>query len=336
MRCWWGHLAARGLGGAITNDRERTSPIAALFTRAFSRLDTLYRGFERDGVLLVAVRGDATIEAHLHVPVDVDPAFVVIGRHPRCDLVLDVDGTAAVRHAVLAARRVGLDEVRLRLWDLQTDTGIETETGDRCAGLQTDGHLFVRLGRTTLFCLPTGHTAPLPWGPTAAETWSCIPERIMRGVSPALRSRPARRPALLPGAGSVTLLTEGAEVLRLGQRPVDMAAPPIGRIRISTARAATECPVTGDDLARGLMLGRDDRCALMALIDQISRVHVLLVDEGGARWAVDVASTNGTAVGSEEVRQVRLGDRTELALAGEVFVRWSAQPPGSGRSSQRR
>lgn len=296
-----------------------------LFARAFEGVDPLYRGFDDDGVLLVAVQDDGAIESYVHVPVDVEPTFATIGRHRRCDLVLAADGGASSRHAVLAARRVGLDEVRVRLWDLGTSGGIETELGHRCVEVATAGHLFVRLGRENLFCLPTGAVAPLPWGLTAAETWSEIPERVLLVCRPASRSGPLASSAT-PRATPVAATVREADALRQRSSDLRGAASPAGHLGICVRGESVELAITQRDLQRGLLIGRDQRCAVTAQRERVSRVHLMLVEEAEAVWAVDTASTHGTLVDSQRVRQARLGSARMLSLAGELSVDWSPSP----------
>ena len=58
--------------------------------------------------------------------------------------------------------------------------------------------------------------------------------------------------------------------------------------------------------------------------DRLSRVHLLVVRDGGEVWAVDTASTNGTTADGTPLRQQRLGARAELLLGKTVTCRWIA------------
>jgi pSer/pThr/pTyr-binding forkhead associated (FHA) protein len=79
--------------------------------------------------------------------------------------------------------------------------------------------------------------------------------------------------------------------------------------------------------ARGVLVGRYERCATSLIRDgghdRVSRVHLLVIELDGALYALDTASTNGTLLGDQEVRLVRLQHGLRLGLGGdEVQVVW--------------
>jgi hypothetical protein len=59
----------------------------------------------------------------------------------------------------------------------------------------------------------------------------------------------------------------------------------------------------------------------------MSRVHLLVISDGGELWAVDTASSNGIAVDGAPVRRIRLEAGVELMLAGQVSLRWAPERP---------
>ncbi len=60
-----------------------------------------------------------------------------------------------------------------------------------------------------------------------------------------------------------------------------------------------------------------------SLLDKnVSRLHLLLVRENDSAFAVDLCSTNGTHVGGERVRRVKLSPGTELRIGTGVMMRW--------------
>jgi len=76
-----------------------------------------------------------------------------------------------------------------------------------------------------------------------------------------------------------------------------------------------------------VLVGRYLRCATSIIGDgsqaTVSRVHLLVILLDGALYAVDTASSNGTFVGEEPVRIVRLGPDVALTLgAAEAWVQW--------------
>lgn len=295
--------------------------VARRFMRAFAPLDALYRSCLADGLLVAAVDTDGDIVAYLHVPVDLEPVFAVVGRHSRCDLAL-AGPEVSLRHAVLSARRLGLDEVRVRLWVLHGGSAVTTEAGVACEALIADGPLFVGLAGFILFCLPTGTLAPVPWSGGADEVWACLPERVIQDARHPLR-QPARSSGLDARGG--TLVVPGPAALR-SRATGPAAGEPAGTLRVAVDAERIVVEVTSHDLRRGLLIGRDERCALTARLEGISRLHLLLVEEQGDVWAIDTASTNGTTLAGVGVRQALLDGHRELVLGERVSIRWSARP----------
>jgi hypothetical protein len=315
----------------------------SVFTRVWPQMDALYRSFPGDGLLIAAVWAGGDLEAYLHIPLDsrldVDrkggeaPAFVVIGRHTACDLRLGQDDSISLRHLVVTARRNGSD-VNVRLLDLDTRKGIVTEDGQRCLGLAADGAAFVTVGDYKLFILPTGSLAPLAWGSTAADAWATIPERIYvdRRTAASSPDQAPRVRLLAPvNRRSVATLILDPPTGLLQSRPSPGArGAQVGRLELRAGDAAESYPVHAADLARGLLIGRYDRCALGAEDLRLSRVHLLLVRDGTICWAVDTASGNGTTASGDRIRQLALGDSKRLCLGHAIDVIWtavSAEPP---------
>jgi hypothetical protein len=106
----------------------------------------------------------------------------------------------------------------------------------------------------------------------------------------------------------------------------------VGRLELRAGDAAESYPVHAEDLARGLLIGRYDRCALGAEDLRLSRVHLLLVRDGTICWAVDTASGNGTTADGDRIRQLALGASKRLCLGHAIEVTWtaaSADPPSA-------
>ena len=76
---------------------------------------------------------------------------MVLGRHTRCDLVLD-DADLALRHLVA---HFGAGPVpTVRLWDLRTAQPFVTEDGQESSAVVAEGLLFCTLGPVTLLFVP--------------------------------------------------------------------------------------------------------------------------------------------------------------------------------------
>jgi hypothetical protein len=302
-----------------------------VFKRVFLALDPLYRSFPGDGLLVAAVFGGYVIESYLHValpPLERErPEFVVLGRHSQCDLRLASDSSISLRHLVISACRQG-GELRVRLSDLGTETGITTEDGQRCEGLAAEGAAFVTVGAYQLFLLPTGALAPIAWGGTAEEAWAGIPDRVYADRRSSRSHTPARRVQLVEPVDRRAIATQIIDPpTALRERRPDAGArgPMIGTLTLETVYAREVYEVHDVDLARGVLIGRYDRCAFGSADERLSRVHLLLVRDGAGVWAVDTASSNGTTNGvTGRIRQLALGEAAELSLGRAITLTWGA------------
>jgi hypothetical protein len=328
--------ANRGTRVALPS-RRRIS-FAELFAQIFPGLDALMSGLPGDGLLIAAVLGGKTLEAHLHVPLaapgdpearEEDVHFVTVGRHSACDLVLESDDAVSLRHLAIGMRHSS-SGLRVRLCDLATGVGLRTEDGFACEALAAEGAAFVSVGDYQLFLLPTGRLAPLPWAGPAASAWAAIPERIYfdrrttSGASrpPAVRLVPAR-----DGRSITTQIVDPPTTLRQKKPAPGTRGPRVGTLVLTASGLAERYEVHASDLERGLLIGRYERCAFGAEDDRLSRVHLLLLRDGDQIWAVDTASSNGSTAAGAAIRQFRLGARAELDLAAAVTLRWTADEP---------
>jgi hypothetical protein len=299
---------------------------ADAFRQVFPRLDEIYRAFPRDGVLVAAVWEGARVDSYIHVGVAADTEFLVLGRHSRADLCLTRDTGVSLRHALVAATRTG-NELRVRLVDLQSGTGLRTEEGGMCEALAADGAVLVRLGGYQLFLLPTGSLAPLPWGRTAEEAWSAIPERVYLDLRLAARAGPSPElppVTVAPRRTIATHIIEPPTALRQRRLPAGARGPRVGAIELAAGGAIETYPVHAADLDDGILIGRYERCSFGTDDERLSRVHLLVVRDGNDVWAVDTSSTNGTTAEGTPLRQQRLGERAELLLGKTVTFRWRA------------
>ena len=108
-----------------------------------------------------------------------------------------------------------------------------------------------------------------------------------------------------------------------------------GRYQLTLSRGGRSATVTlsEDDISRGVMIGRSEKChaeMLRRITDEnTSRTHILILREGRAVSAYDLASTHGTFVNGMPTRRVHLSDGgTALALGrGEsaVHLLWKTQ-----------
>src|SRR5678815_1329969 len=87
--------------------------------------------------------------------IPLDPqAFVIVGRHGMCDVVLDGDPTIALRHLLVRATRLDDGCPRLSVVDLHTNIGFELPTGRRERSMAATGPIAFRVGAYAVVALP--------------------------------------------------------------------------------------------------------------------------------------------------------------------------------------
>ena len=279
------------------------TPFAAVFRKHFAALRSAHTAQPHEGVLVAAIDAGGVFDAHAHLRLPGSGiAHLVLGRHERCDVVLSRDPDVSLRHLLVRATSAPGGGIRLRAIDLRSRVGLLDEDGKRCEAMAADGPLFLRIGSYTLFLLPTGPGVP-QWGNDPDEVWrvflSC-PHEILPPAQP-LKSRAA------PAAGAV----------RLATITIQSSSPQAGDLTTTHA-------VWSDQLERGILVGRDDRCSHGGVDEgNLSRVHLVLLSVEGEVWGIDTASTNGTRVlHGQPFRQIRLSGEVHLVLADTLQLRW--------------
>jgi hypothetical protein len=100
-----------------------------------------------------------------------------------------------------------------------------------------------------------------------------------------------------------------------------------GRVRLVGDSQTVEFPMSREQLARGVLIGRYGRCGIaLGMLTTLSRVHLMLVLLGEELLAIDTASTNGTWRGRRRVGTVTLGNLEELQLGKQLQVQWLRLP----------
>lgn len=253
------------------------------------------RGAE-SGVLDLAARSDA---------------FAVVGRHLRCDIVLQGDPALALRHLLVRAVRLDDGSMATRVLDLRTGLGFHLDDDAERRALVASGPLAVRLGRYALVALP--------WATRLPET------RPLAAIVDAPRPPAAGARAGAPGVTTQVTTLPAAPMLEDLARG---AVAGFARVTLRSAEAQASVEVSEASLDAGVLVGRADRCEpglKRVLTDGISRTHVLLLREHGVVHAFDVASTQGVFAADERVRRVRMPDRGGTLRLGEtspVMLDW--------------
>jgi len=279
-------------------------PMLGVFRRHFAALRAAHAAQDHEGVLVAAVDRSGLFDAHAHLRLPKSGiAHLIVGRHERCDFVLSRDPDVSLRHLLVRATRGPGGHIQLRAIDLRSRVGLLSEDGRRCEAIASRGPLFLQVATYVVFLLPTG-PAVRPWARDADETW--------RGFSP-------RSQEILPPPQPLkSRAAPGADALRLATITLTSSSPQAGDLTSTHA-------VWSDQLERGILVGRDDRCSHGGVDEgNLARVHLVLLSVDDEVWAIDTASTNGTRVeDGPQFRQLLLTGDTHLVLADALALRWS-------------
>ena len=278
-------------------------PFAAVFRKHFNALRAAYQAQPHEGVLIAAIDGNGFFDTHAHLRLPASGiAHLIVGGHERCDVVLSRDGDISLRHVLVRATRGRDGQLQLRAIDLRSRCGLLSEDATRCEAIASKGPLFLQVASYVVFLLPTG-PAVRPWSRDADETWRGFAPRNQEILPPPqpLKSRAAPSP----------------DALRLATITIQSSSQEAGEL-ISTHA------VWSDQLERGILVGRDDRCSHGGLEEgNLSRVHLVLLSVDDEVWAIDTASTNGTRVlNGAPFRQLLLSGERHLLLADALSLRW--------------
>ncbi len=215
-----------------------------------------------------------------------DPAFVVMGRHELCDVVLDGDPTIALRHLLVRAARLDDGAPRLSVLDLHTTIGFELDNGRRESSMVATGVVAFRVGAYAIVAIPRGER---------------VPEEL----------RP-RHPYREPAPSRVTSLPRARELC-------DSIASigPTYLLNVQSARGGMSVPISTLDLETGVLVGRAPKCndRLRNILNEgISRAHILL----RRGIAYDLSSTQGTYFENRRVRSATLDERGTTLRIGTM------------------
>lgn len=278
-------------------------PFAAVFRKHFVALKSAWGAHPQEGVLIAAIDGSGLFDAHAHLRMPTSGiAHLILGRHERCDVVISRDTNVSLRHLLVRATRGAEGELHLRAIDLRSRVGLLSEDGRRCEAIASRGPLFLQVASYMLFLFPTGPQVR-PWTNDPDATWSAFAPRDQEILPPPqpLKSRAA----------------PGPTAMKLATITIQSSTPQAGDLTSTHA-------VWSDQLERGILVGRDDRCSHGGLEEgNLSRVHLVLLSVDDEVWAIDTASTNGTKVDNgPPFRQLRLSGEAQLVLADALMLRW--------------
>jgi hypothetical protein len=232
-----------------------------------------------------------------------DAAYKIVGRHTACDISLGVDSAISLRHLVLRSVLTSQGELTLRILDLHSTLGFRLTDGVVRRSVVARGPIALELGGYAVVALPSG------------ELPDALPDMVVEDAT-SLHHPPQASHAV----SQVSVLPRATEVFA---RP---AAVNTGKKPTFSLRQGSESRyffLAPEELDQGILVGRYPTASVHSLLDKnVSRLHLLLVREDGNTFAVDLCSTNGTYVGEERVRRVKLLAGAEVRVGTGVFMRW--------------
>jgi hypothetical protein len=302
-----------------------------LFLAHYSSLRVHLEGRREPGLaLLVASRRRVEASGWFAAKEDVVDTLIV-GRHACADVFLPSDPRFSLRHLALVLHRTGdAGGAAFRALSLRTPVPMSDEGGVPLEALEARGPVLFRCASFAFLLFPTGGATP-HWPEDPEAAWSRVPPRVY--VERVLaRSRPDPAPFIVRGvapggadSGAITLATTlpGPVFPSLS---FEGPGPARGELRVSSAAGRVAVRLGASAASRGVLLGRYDRCdtaGLPILSDPaLSRVHLLVLELGGALYGIDTSSLNGVWCGPERVRAVRIQPGLRLSLAGRAEVEW--------------
>lgn len=291
---------------------------AELFHYHYAGLRTVLDGSAGPGYVVTVIHHEDRMLGHGCVTLG-DPEAshtIIVGRHERSDIRL-VDPQIALRHLVL---RITLGPERrpmVRVIDLHTGHGFVVEGVGACSSVRTDSDLAIRLGSYTLMFLPLPVDGR-PWPETPEEALASRPRPVLRDcrlLPEALVDASEPSLTVLPGA---SLLGAACAEPRAG----DVVAT----LTVVGPHGETVHRLTAAQLDSGVLVGRYPRCDVdgrgFAHAEALSRVHLLLLADGGDVVAVDVASTNGILINKLETRVGHLAAQCTIELGSGNVAHW--------------
>ncbi len=300
----------------------------AQFVRRWPIIRKSFEHHRHLGVLILAFDESSTAigQAWLKASLDRTRA-AIIGRHSMCSLAVPQSyQEISLRHLAVLIRAIDHEQVRIRIFDLNTPTGFRDEEGRVLQAVVTEGPAFLRLGRVLLMVLVTDENGPIEG--SAEDAYACIPPRVFieerRGTAGVKDRRPSAIGRIATGA---TMLRSRPGPLVAAGELLESDEMEVGTLVVRTGGGAVRRPVSASTLERGILIGRYARCDVGATFDddsRLSRVHFLITKEGDEIIGVDTASTNGSFKQKKSILLERMGDGDVYDLAGELDIAWHA------------
>lgn len=290
----------------------------SLFNHHQLRLHQVVREYPRPGVAVFALHHNTGFAGHLWLEATARLRAGTIGRHSEVDLFLPDDEELSLRHLLVLVKQ-GAGGLRLRIADLATSAGFQSEEGGVLRAVEANGVLVLRAASYSFFAIPTGGQPP--WNRHADDPWRTLPRRVVVAEPRTPRSPPAWRPGARVGETSISFVNGPEEP---GPEPALAPGEPVaGQLAIANGGLEERLSVGAKALERGIILGRYSRCSgdTSVMTGAVSRVHAVLISVEGLVHIIDAGSTNGVLVGEAQVKCAPVEPGAAYSL-GTMRVRW--------------
>lgn len=276
------------------------------------------RPLEEPGYILFAARHDKL--SVLNLPAR-PGSFAVLGRHDRADVALAFDEEVSLRHLLATVVRLGDGHLALRLLDLRAGLPFFLDDDVPRRSIVAAGPVVARVGRYVVGGIPADPEGSRRGLIEEVQDAAGLVQEVEAADSLPAHSRS------VPGITHVSSLDRPSMIGDHGS----LGEPPRGyaRIRVQRDTSVASVDVPPHALEQGVIVGRSERCVdggiRAVFTTEISRAHLLLLEDAEHVDAYDLCSVNGTWSGGRPVRHVRLHDGgTNLMLGGPsgVRLRW--------------
>lgn len=265
---------------------QARSSVEALFRDKQRMMASAVAEERRPGLFVFAAHLQYGHVARMWLEASAQPRAGLIGRHDEVDLALPLDDSLSLRHLMFVVRRRAAG-VQLVVLDLETQHGLQLESGAPVRLVEAPGPLIVCASDFVFFCVPTGQ--PAPWLSESRDPWATLMPRC---------------------------------VTRQVPRQASSREPLVGRVELGSAFGVRSATFGNAALGRGLLIGRAARCDVVSPINSVSRVHAVLLRLEEELFIIDAGSTNGTWRVDREVKIDRLHDGDVVMLGQDVTLCW--------------
>jgi hypothetical protein len=257
-------------------------------------------------------------------------AYLIIGRHRCCDIVLEEDEHISLRHLMAIPIQTETGALGLRLMDLRASLEFYFNDNQPRRNALLSGPVGMRLGAYVLGVLPFSASGELS-APDRLPEPHFLNDTDEQTVFP--RSFAQKMVIVHKTQGKVVDELEPISSVSFFPNPILLAEIQASKGDVQLVAHYKEegavMPLMDAELRTGILVGRSERCQggkLHALMNHhVSRVHALLIRIGKSDWLFDTGSTNGIFSGKTKIRAMKLqntGSAFRLGSEHGVYLHW--------------